>query len=405
MRPLVSVVVPAFRCAQYLTQAIESVLAQEGPSVELIVVNDGSPDETDEVVRPYLDRIVYIKQENRGLSAARNVGFRASHGEFICFLDADDILLPGKFRAQLGVFEREPDLGVVISGYIDVEEDGKTEILRVRKPWDRDGLERLLRHEVFPPHTALIRRSALHGSSLFPEDIDTWESQEDWQLWLDLALSGVSFGSYPEPTCLFRSRVGSIRTNPRKHYRGALRVIEWLRAEPRAAALSAKVDQLETHVEMEIVAVALRAEDVPGAAEALVGYARRKPDYWSLPSTYLTLFSRSLPLHECASRSKGTDPAWFEERVVKGLFGEVAARATRRECSRWRSASLLALCELAGVSGDRPLAMSAVRSALGTSWTRLLNPAAVLAAARAVRGGARDRGARWDQRAAKRDGR
>src|SRR5450756_966886 len=104
MRPLVSVIVPAFRCAQYLTQAIESVLAQEGPSVELVVVNDGSPDETDEVVRPYLDRIVYIKQENRGLSAARNVGFRASHGEFICFLDADDILLPGKFRAQLGVF-------------------------------------------------------------------------------------------------------------------------------------------------------------------------------------------------------------------------------------------------------------------------------------------------------------
>ncbi len=153
---LVSVVIPAYNCAAYLPAAIESALNQTHPMVEVIVVNDGSPDNTDEVIQPYLDRIIYIHQENRGLSAARNAGFRASQGEFLCFLDADDMLMPDKFERQLEVFVRDPELGVVISGYIDVEEDGETTIQTVRKEWRHDAIERMLRHEVFPPHTALI---------------------------------------------------------------------------------------------------------------------------------------------------------------------------------------------------------------------------------------------------------
>ena len=181
---LISIIIPAYNCAEYIDKAISSALSQVGVRCEIIVVNDGSPDATDDAVQPYLDRIIYLKQENRGLSAARNAGFRASSGDFVCFLDADDLLLPDKFLRQLAVFEREPDLGIVISGYFDVAADGETVLQAVRKPWHRDALQRMLNHEVFPPHAALIRRSVLERSTLFPEDIVTAESQEDWQLWL-----------------------------------------------------------------------------------------------------------------------------------------------------------------------------------------------------------------------------
>jgi glycosyltransferase involved in cell wall biosynthesis len=317
---LISVVIPAYNCAVYLPAAIESALGQTYPTVEVIVVNDGSPDNTDEVVQPYLDRIIYFKQENRGLSAARNAGFRACHGEFICFLDADDILLPEKFERQLAVFEREPDLGVVISGYMDVEEDGKTEIIRVRKPWHRDALERMLNHEVFPPMTALIRRSVLEASPLFPEDIDTAESQEDWQLWLDFALNGVQFSAVPEPLALFRNRSGSIRQNPIKHLDGARRVVQWVRQHPRAQSYRTQVERLAAIVEMERVAAAWRVNRPDLAVENLVLAVSQWPQYWREPLTFLKLFERSLTVQENATWQQKPATVWFQRVICDGIL-------------------------------------------------------------------------------------
>lgn len=396
--PLVSVVIPAYKCASYLAAAIDSALAQTHSPVEVIVVNDGSPDDTDEVVKPYVGRLTYIKQENRGLSAARNAGFRASHGEFICFLDADDVLLPDKITRQLEVFRREPDLGIVISGYVDVEEDGRTVILTVRKPWNRDGLERLLRHEVFPPHAALIRRSVLEASTLFPEDIDTQESQEDWQLWLEMALAGVQFGSYPEPTCLYRQRAGSIRSDVRKHYRGALRVVRWLRGHPLASSHAGDIDALEEHVEMEVAAVALRIGDVAGAADALIDAAQRHPRYWLRPAAYQALFSRSLSLHEAARRPGIIDGLEFEERILDRLLGEVTTRVGGRASARWRSAAFLALAQILVNSGNRSHARRAVRQALSESWAPLQQRETVLLLARSYLSIARSGDGKGDEK-------
>jgi hypothetical protein len=354
MRPLVSVIVPAFRCAQYLTQAIESVLAQEGPSVELVVVNDGSPDETDEVVRPYLDRIVYIKQENRGLSAARNVGFRASRGDFVCFLDADDAFLPGKLKAQLAAFEREPDLGVVISGYVDVEEDGRTEILRVMKHWNRDGLDRLLRHETFPVHSALVRRSVLEESCLFPEAIDTAESQEDWQLWLDMGLRGVQFAAVTDVLCAYRHRTGAISSRPLKHLDGARRVVSWLRTHPLSSKVGERVERLAAIVEGERVAKALQLQAIDLARESLRAAVAANPGYWADPSSWIVLFSRLLSLREAAAAAGRLDAAAFSARVVAPLRDAILGCPDRAAGARACAALLLAESRLAyGEPGDR----------------------------------------------------
>jgi len=97
----VSVIIPAYNGAAFLPEAIDSVLAQDYEPLEILVVDDGSTDDTHDVLRPYAPRIRYFYQENRGPSAARNLGIERARGDLIAFLDADDRWLPGKLAAQV----------------------------------------------------------------------------------------------------------------------------------------------------------------------------------------------------------------------------------------------------------------------------------------------------------------
>ncbi|MCK4819314.1 glycosyltransferase family 2 protein, partial [bacterium] len=108
--PNVSVIIPTCNRAEYITQAIDSVLAQTYTDYEIIVVDDGSTDNTKEVMEPYMDRIRYIYQENAGVSAARNTGIKAAKGDWVAFLDSDDEWLPGKLAVQIRAVERHPQL-------------------------------------------------------------------------------------------------------------------------------------------------------------------------------------------------------------------------------------------------------------------------------------------------------
>ncbi len=100
---LVSIIIPTFNRAAYIVDAIKSVLAQDVPQIEIIVVDDGSRDNTREVLEPYMGSIRYIRQANKGVSAARNTGVRAARGKFIAFLDSDDLWKPGKLKAQVAL--------------------------------------------------------------------------------------------------------------------------------------------------------------------------------------------------------------------------------------------------------------------------------------------------------------
>jgi len=106
--PLVSVVIPAYKVAPFIGETLQSVFAQTFTDFEVIVINDGSPDteEFERAIQPYLDRVIYIKQENRGASAARNAALRAAQGEFIAFLDGDDVWLPAYLDEQLKFVEK-----------------------------------------------------------------------------------------------------------------------------------------------------------------------------------------------------------------------------------------------------------------------------------------------------------
>src|SRR5882762_6685277 len=112
--PLVSIVIPAYNIAPFISETLTTVFAQTFNDFEVVIVNDGSPDteEFERAIQPYNDRIVYLKQENRGASAARNTGVRAARGELIAFLDADDLWSPNYLAEQLR-FMREQDCDLV----------------------------------------------------------------------------------------------------------------------------------------------------------------------------------------------------------------------------------------------------------------------------------------------------
>ncbi len=119
--PIVSVIIPTYNRAPYVTEALDSVLAQTFTDYEIIVIDDGSTDNTKEVLQPYFPQIRYFFQENQGVSAARNVGIREAKGEWLAFLDSDDVWLPKKLEIQFKDIHRYKDIDLHICNgeYID----------------------------------------------------------------------------------------------------------------------------------------------------------------------------------------------------------------------------------------------------------------------------------------------
>jgi glycosyltransferase involved in cell wall biosynthesis len=122
--PKVSVVIPNYNYAYYLGHAVESVLSQTYRNLEIVVVDDGSEDASEQVIAGYGERVRLIKQKNQGVSAARNTGVRETRGELVAFLDADDLWTPSKLERQVRCYLDDTDLGLVHCGVDEVDVNG-----------------------------------------------------------------------------------------------------------------------------------------------------------------------------------------------------------------------------------------------------------------------------------------
>jgi glycosyltransferase involved in cell wall biosynthesis len=120
----VSVIIPAFKAAHTIARAVDSVLTQTSPTAEVIVVDDGSPDDIASALVPYGDRVTLIRKPNGGAASARNLGIERATGEFIAFLDADDYWEPWKLERQLAVFQRHPEVGLVAGNFYSQDMTG-----------------------------------------------------------------------------------------------------------------------------------------------------------------------------------------------------------------------------------------------------------------------------------------
>lgn len=181
----VSVIIPTYNRAAKVTRAISSVLDQTFNDFELIVVDDGSVDDTNETLAGFHDRIIVIRHEkNLGVSAARNSGIKVSQSPLIAFLDSDDYWLPGKLEAQVRYFKENPEAVVC-----QTEEMWVRNGVRVN-PWNKhlkptgDVFERSLKLCVVSPSAVMIRQEIFDEVGLFDEDFPVCE---DYDLWLRIA--------------------------------------------------------------------------------------------------------------------------------------------------------------------------------------------------------------------------
>jgi len=177
----VSVLIPTYNRAAFLSDAIESLLAQTRVPDEIIVVDDGSSDDTERVLGQYAGRIQALRQSNQGPSAARNAAFRASSGDLIAFLDSDDTLAPTSIEQRAVFLEAHPKISFVYTGayMTDIEE---TPLQWFRKPPLPQGnvFHEVICRPLFPIHAVMLRRSIVDRSFLFDERL---RSAEDTELW------------------------------------------------------------------------------------------------------------------------------------------------------------------------------------------------------------------------------
>jgi len=207
--PAVSVIIPAYNATAYICDALESVFAQTCTNFEVIVINDGSPDtdEFERAIAPYRRRIVYLKQENRGPSAARNAGIKYARGEYVAFLDADDAWYPTYLAEQMRILEATPSLDLIYSDLLLYTDSVSTGIPYMQKCPSKGPVtfESVLQeHCQIPTSNAVARKRAVIEAGLFDEQF--WRS-EDFDLWLRMAYNGAKM-SYQEKL-LGRHRVRS----------------------------------------------------------------------------------------------------------------------------------------------------------------------------------------------------
>ena len=255
--PSVSVIIPSYNTARFITETLDSVFAQTFTDYEVIVVNDGSPDtpQLEIVLKPYFDRIVYLKQENRGLAGARNTGIRRARGAFLAFLDSDDMWLPEFLAEQVQIFHKNPAVDLVYSDTFQFRKMLGMGTLVVR-PLQFDKpltFETLLKAECsIIVSCTVVRKVPVIEAGLFDERL---RRVEDYDLWLRIAFRGAKMAHHQKALGLRRLHNESLSADQKEMYEAWIGVMKKL-AETLELSIQARMLVAETirkaEAEMEL---------------------------------------------------------------------------------------------------------------------------------------------------------
>jgi glycosyltransferase involved in cell wall biosynthesis len=215
----VSVVIPTYNYGRYLRDAVDSVLAQTYAPLEVLVIDDGSTDDTADVAASYGDRIRFIRQQNAGVGAARNNGIALARGEYLAFLDSDDIWLPQKLEKQIARFEADPELGLVHCGAERFDESGVISV------W-LDGLEGWIAPRLLDLDAAVITAgSGIVVPKRVAEDVGGFDVRlppsEDWDFSYRIAVR-YRVGFVREVLVRYRQHGAGIHLNVPRMERGMM---------------------------------------------------------------------------------------------------------------------------------------------------------------------------------------
>jgi glycosyltransferase involved in cell wall biosynthesis len=219
--PLVSVVIPCYNSKRYLAEAIESALLQTYSRIEIIVVDDGSTDETARIARSY--PVHYIYQANRGISGARNTGILHCQGEYVLFLDHDDRLLPGAVEIGVRLLEEHPECALAVGEHWYIGADGKTIGYSNKHAAGRDHYLMLLEHNfIETPCSALHRRSGIALTGGFDESL---KGAEDLEFYLRTARQST-WVAHEAPVSEYRLHDSSMSRDAERMLEASYRVLE-----------------------------------------------------------------------------------------------------------------------------------------------------------------------------------
>ena len=275
---LVSVVIATYNMGRYLPQAVQSALSQDYPSIEVQIVDDGSTDDTPEVVGQWREepRVRVHRQVNAGQTRAKNQGIALARGAFVAFLDADDVWLPGKLTRQMALFG-PPEVGVVYSGYECMDADGRALPNEPARMYRGRITGPLLIDNFVSFSSSIVRRSCLSACGGFDE---TLEMGIDYELWLRLSARYV-FDFVPEVMLRYRIWPGSMSKNYRKRYQSAIRIMEGFLAKHPGVVGAARIRQAWAHTYVGRGNVTLwREQDRRAALQDYARALRFVPWYW-----------------------------------------------------------------------------------------------------------------------------
>jgi len=260
-KPIVSVIIPTYNRSKFVKKAIDSVLAQMYKDYEIIVVDDGSTDNTKEVIEPYMDRIRYIYQENAGASAARNIGIKAAKGDWIAFLDSDDHWLPEKLFVQMAAIKRNPHIiaHMVNANTSNYGDPSGSSFLHCRFPFnkkegiiDAPFLPHFTYRTIALPPAVICRKDSAIKAGLFDE---SFLFGNDYDFMCRLALQGSWGYCWYELVNVYRRQEDTISLSAMKSNR-----IEGLKATIRTheKLLQYELTDLEKKVVVSLLVKYLR---------------------------------------------------------------------------------------------------------------------------------------------------
>lgn len=282
---LVSVIIPAYNCARFIREAVESALDQLDPPPEVIVVDDGSTDETHLVLTPHLDQIRYVYQENQGQSVARNLGLEIAQGEYVVFLDADDILMPGILAEEMACLEAHPSLGMIQGGTRVVDHKGET--LRDEQLWHESptlDLETCVREHPVQLGAMMIRRDWLDRIGGFDPDL---RYAQDVDLLLRLSLAGCEMRWLHRQALCYRQHESNLTRNAVEQADSLETVLDKFFAQPD---IPERILRLENSVRFHTLVWSAWRMYSMGQTDHIVDCLRRSLEYtpYTLEQTVVT---------------------------------------------------------------------------------------------------------------------
>lgn len=326
-KPKISIVVPSYNRAEFIPATIDSILQQSFQDFELIFIDDGSTDNTTQIMKKYTDsdyRVKYFKQVNSERAVARSYGISLATGDFVCLVDSDDLWYPNKLETQLKVMEADPEIVLSYAAVNRIDFDGNRVAAAPRQHQGESGYVffDLLKRNFIPSVTPMIKADV---AKRIGKQVTELIPYEDWDFWLRISREGKFF-HIVEPLGDYRIHPGqSVQNVKADHIEKVTMAVLDRNTDPEQANLTKYLEQSMPEEDINSFATQVYP-DIKNEAFSL---ANLRFAYWFLVANKTDIAKQKLFISSTLSPNRANDYRWWGLRVaiwLKPLFGTFITR-------------------------------------------------------------------------------